>query len=100
MLSSKHFATFLKNKPQKQTSCLLSLIVILLQPMSYYVRKNNSREGCLLHFVMFVLLLKSSCVKTNNTELWVCKSLGSLPKPYEKQTAWVIICFSPNFKVN
>ena len=49
---------------------------------------------------MFLLLLKSSCVETNNAELWICKSIPSLPKSNEKQTVWILICFSPNYKNN
>ena len=67
--------------------------------MSSYVEKSNT-EGCLLSLVMFLLLLKSSYVKTNNTELWIWKSTASLPKSYEKQTPWILIWFSANYKVN
>ena len=63
---------------------MLSLIAILLQSILSCVKKNNTEEY-LLSLVMFLLLLKSSRVKTYNTELRIYKSIASLPKSYEKQ---------------
>ena len=42
----KQFQKPLKNKPQKQTPCLLSLIVILLQLMSSCVKKTAQKGAC------------------------------------------------------
>ena len=99
----KFCKNFSKKSLKKQTPCLLSLIVILLQPMSSCVKKEKQQqhptEGCLLYLVTFLLLLKSSFVKTNNTELWICKSTASLPKSYENQTLEYYFAFPLTIKL-
>ena len=94
----KFSKNFFKNK-HKKTNTLPVILKSNFITADVLLRKSNNTEGCLLSLVMFLLLLKSSCVKANSTDLWICKSTARLPKYYKKQRPWIFICFSPNYKV-
>ena len=95
----KNFCENLFKNKHKKTNTLLVILNSNFITADILLRKTNNTEGCLLSLVMFLLLLKSSCVKANSIDLSICKSTARLPKYYKKQRPWIYICFSPNYKV-